>query len=220
MGPNVTVPGLTALKPVPACVVGVVEGVTLAEAVTVAPGVTVCPAPSMVNVTDALRGLSASVARIVCCPALQPCSTVKVALNVPSPLTMMVVAPDACFGACGACSFWMASAQDDAGPLAAVFVVGRAADVLVRIVLPSSVQVTALPGIKWLPCRWSEPPAETSAPPSIERDGARIVRPMPIILARMTKGMMRTMISHVAQPGAGCGLFGRWGPGLCGRRLL
>src|SRR5450755_486184 len=95
MGPSVRVCGLMALRPVlVGVVVGVTEGVVvaLAVAVAVAPGVAVCcPASETVNVTEALRGLSASVAWIVCCPVPQLCSTVKDALNVPSPLTLIVV---------------------------------------------------------------------------------------------------------------------------------
>src|SRR5450755_296110 len=113
----------------------------------------------------------------------------------------------------------MASVQDVA--LVAALVVGWAVVAKGRTVLPSSVQVTALPGIKWLPCRWSVPPGVTSALPCIERDGARIVRPAPMMLARITSVTTITMISHVAQPGVGCGcgLPDSVGPGLCGRRV-
>src|SRR5437667_7143615 len=96
--------GVMALSPGLACVFGVGVGDGVALGVPVAVGVVVtvavlvgCTSPVTMKVVIALRGLNASVARIVCCPAFQSGPTANVTENVPSlPTVTVVFAPVSC----------------------------------------------------------------------------------------------------------------------------
>src|ERR1019366_2882028 len=90
--------GVMAMSPGLVCVLGVGDGVPVGVLVMVGVGVvpTVavlvgCVLLVTVKVVVALRGLNASVARIVCVPTAQFCPTTNVTENVPSLPTIIVV---------------------------------------------------------------------------------------------------------------------------------